>query len=266
MDSSASQAASPPQEHSPFGETHVHPPTTAHTHTAIMIHGRGDLAASFAEDLLTSPLSTASYFPSDLPSWRFVFPAAPCVWSAVFQESMPSWFEAASLAEPSARQDLQASGLRRSVEHVRHILEQEIALLGGDRSRVVLGGISQGGAVGMWTLLSLDAGIGGVFGVSTWLPFAEEAQGGCSTGASGLSLGLMSTGRENRRTPIFMGHGVDDAYVDVALGREAAQVLRRVGFMVHSKEYTGAEQEGHWFKVPEGLDDLHDFLVRFTSL
>lgn len=47
--------------------------------------------------------------------------------------------------------------------------------------------------------------------------------------------------------------------VDVQLGREARDVLSKVGFRVEWKEYLGAELEGHWIKVPEEVDDITAF-------
>ena len=67
------------------------------------------------------------------------------------------------------------------------------------------------------------------------------------------------------QVPVFMGHGADDAYVNVELGREAMQLLPRTGFRVRWKEYSGAEQEGHWLKVPEEMDDIYEFLSGLTK-
>jgi len=63
-------------------------------------------------------------------------------------------------------------------------------------------------------------------------------------------------------TPVFLGHGVDDAYVDVELGRQAVRVLTRIGFDTEWREYSGADQEGHWLKMPEEMDDIVDFISR----
>ena len=49
-------------------------------------------------------------------------------------------------------------------------------------------------------------------------------------------------------TPVFLGYGVDDAYVDVELGRQARDVLVQAGMDVEWREYVGAEQEGYWIQ------------------
>ena len=50
--------------------------------------------------------------------------------------------------------------------------------------------------------------------------------------------------RSSSLTPVLMGHGIDDAYVDIELGRQAAGVLLQIGLVVEWKEYSGAEEEG----------------------
>lgn len=256
------------------GPTHVVFPTITHSHTAIILHGRGDTGAEHAEEFLSSPLSSGKTLQDLLPGWRWVFPSAPKRWSTAFQEDMPAWFEAHSLADPSARQDLQTPGIQASLHNISKVIAEEVNRLGGVSSKVVLGGISQGGAVALLTLLSGRAkGIGGFFAASTWLPFASDVEYALfheelpldtdmtpRAAMLWMFAGTDGHGAVDRRATFLLGHGADDAYVDVELGREAARILRRVGYEVVWKEYTGAEQEGHWFKVPEGIDDVFDVL------
>ena len=60
----------------------------------------------------------------------------------MFQEDMPAWFEAHSLTDITARQDLQVSGIRDSVDHVTVIINEEIRRLNGNPRKLLLGGIS----------------------------------------------------------------------------------------------------------------------------
>jgi predicted esterase len=62
------------------------------------------------------------------------------------------------------------------------------------------------------------------------------------------------------RTLVFLGHGKSDDKVTIDLGREAAMILKEIGMQVRWEEY----DEGHWYKVPEQIDSLVDFLK--TSL
>jgi predicted esterase len=207
---------------------------------------------------------------------------------------LPAWFEAHSLTDTTEREDLQMEGIRQSVAYLRSILEQEVARLGGESGRVVIMGISQGGAIGMWTLLcqgNLDRRFGAFVGASTWLPFAANIQEflgrkddrvaskpGAGTGSSdGFVRDMMSAWSRSAEsqltgpslpalsTPVILGHGSDDAFVGVELGRQAHRVLSHVGFQAEWKEYSGAELEGHWLKAPEQIDDIAAFLEKVTS-
>ena len=188
---------------------------------------------------------------------------------------MPAWFEAHSLTDVTARQDLQMDGIRESVKYLTDVFGEEIERLGGAADRVVLGGISQGGAIGLWTLLCAGwdkptGRLGGFLGVSTWLPFAEDLErylGRDSRANPGISsddieISAADVFVESMTTPtkrvliergssdpllsipVFFGHGTDDAYVDIELGRQAAHVLSKIGLRIEWREYSGADQEG----------------------
>ncbi|CVK86483.1 related to lysophospholipase [Fusarium mangiferae] len=264
----------------PFGAVYIVEPIESHTHTAILLHGRGSNGEEFAQELFEETLlSDQSSLAQQLPSWRWVFPSSRELWSTAFQEDMPAWFEAHSLTDITARQDLQIPGIKESVSYIKTILDQESQNLGGDMSKIVLGGISQGAAVGMWTLLcrdTIERPIGAFFATNTWLPFApsieqylsNEPTSPMDTGtefvAEMLAQSNVSLPQAQERLPstnVFLGHGTDDAYVDVELGRKARDIILQAGFTVEWREYQGAELEGHWFKAPEEVDDILNFLV-----
>ncbi|KAI2626387.1 Phospholipase/Carboxylesterase-domain-containing protein [Xylaria nigripes] len=150
------------------------------THTGIVLHGRGSNGEEFAEEFMASTLSSGQSLQEKLPGWRWVFPTSPELWSTAFQETMTAWFEAHSLSDITARQELQVDGLRESVRYISNILRDEIEKLHGDSEKVVLGGISQGGAAGLWTILCQEAPtvgiLGGFFAASTWPPFASNVE------------------------------------------------------------------------------------------
>ncbi|KAI0131413.1 Alpha/Beta hydrolase protein [Daldinia grandis] len=273
-----------------FGPTHVVEPTTRHTHTVILLHGRGSTGEDFAEELFDSMRPTEQTMTQRLPAWRWVFPSSKQLWSTTFEEELAAWFEAHSLTDVTARQDLQIPGIRESVQHLCTILNDEIVRLDGFADRVILGGISQGAAIAIWVLLCQDMParrLGAFVGVSTWLPFAANIESFLSPSAinhdhNARNTSLASSEADSflesmmgalRRalpdssvrqsflsTPVFLGHGIDDAYVDIELGRQARHVLTQIGFEVEWKNYTGADQEGHWLKVPEEVDDIVHFL------
>lgn len=57
-------------------------------------------------------------------------------------------------------------------------------------------------------------------------------------------------------TPIFLGHGRNDEKVSVHLGGQAIRVLEALGCRVTWRDY----DEGHWYKVPEKINDIVEFL------
>lgn len=57
--------------------------------------------------------------------------------------------------------------------------------------------------------------------------------------------------------PCFLGHGTADKKVSVNLGEETRDVLARLGVRVTWKSYEGF---GHWWKEPDEIDHLVEFL------
>lgn len=276
-----------------FGKTFYIEPKARHTHTAIMLHGRGSDGEEFADEFFDTRMSDGSTFAEKLPSWKWVFPSSQTLWSTAFEEEMPAWFEAHSLTDITTRQALQISGIQGSVKYLTDIVDQEVTRLQGKADQVIMIGISQGAAIGLWTLFSLNVAstkVGAFIGASAWLPFANKLKHySCQKthsqsdshstknrievedfikeliptpihGASPVAAsGLMNN------TPVFLGHGIDDAYVDVELGRQARDVLASIGFNVEWQEYEGAEQEGHWLKEPEETDDIFQFIQKVVT-
>lgn len=227
---------------SEFPTPHVIPPSSPHTHTIILLHGRGSNGPEFAEELFEGHTSQGSSLRDHLSGWKWVFPTSQTRFSTVFQQDMDEWFDIYSLTDPGLRQELQADGLRQSVAFVRRVVEEEISGVDGDAGRVVLGGISQGCATAIRALLSSPS-LGAFVGFSGWMPFPDDAR----------DIG------SNRDTPIFLTHAKDDGVVDFELGLQLRNILQQqLGMKVTWKEYDDA---GHWIKEPEGFDDFVDFLA-----
>ncbi|KAK6504989.1 hypothetical protein TWF481_006922 [Arthrobotrys musiformis] len=272
---------SPPTHEYPA--PHIIPPTPPglHTHTIIFLHGRGSTGLELADELGSSKLSgppDANIF-SQLPHVKWVFPTAKPRFSSVFQEEMTEWFDIYSLNDPSAKDELQIEGLREAVLFLKGLLDAEIAIV-GDSRRVILGGISQGEATALMVLLTGGYSLAGFVGFSGWIPFAHRIQNGSLANSNSSTFRiriaqdlnhLLQTSWETRgnvgyNTPVLLGHGRDDAYVDFKLGSQVRDILRNLGYEVDWCEYEGAEQEGHWFKEPEGLDDIVKFVKEKCAL
>jgi predicted esterase len=209
---------------------------------------------------------------------------------------MYSWFDAYSLTDINERSDLQIPGLRESVADILQVIEGELDLLDGRASRIYIGGISQGMATALWTLLCCTVlgqhreSIGGFLGFCGWLPFAnrlecfdEQLQDYHSLEPRpflGVVKELLVEMFPNLRslqdtpladvrdrpfkvsTPVFLSHGTDDIWVPVELGRQAAEIFKKLASHVEWNEFTGAEEDGHWIKEPEGFDQIMSFIEK----
>jgi predicted esterase len=76
------------------------------------------------------------------------------------------WYDGSGDWEPEAR-----GNMRESVEHIQALIRDEVRLLGGDASRVVLMGFSQGCAMALTSLLLWEGdALGAVVGMSGFIP------------------------------------------------------------------------------------------------
>ncbi len=236
-------------------------PSAPHTHTVVFLHGRGDTARHFAATLGLSVDSRGRSLPEALPSFRWVFPQAPMRKCANAPPTWPQWYDVWDVNNFANHEELQAVGLREVVPAIRRILASEAGLLGGRWDRLVLAGISMGGATSVHTLFNLDVPIaaggrlGAFLGFSCRCPFA-----GRSLAEMRNILGLEDVPADDvvlRSTPVLLEHCTDDPLVLVQSGRELRDTLRGFGVNVKWKEYPDG---GHWFKSPTGMDDVVDFL------
>jgi lysophospholipase-1 len=127
----------------------------------------------------------------------------------------------------------------------------------------VLGGFSQGGAMGLFSGLTSKVKLAGIVALSSYLllslKFAE----------------LVPSPDVNRDTPIFMGHGDSDQVVNTQLGKMSHELLKGLGYNATLKIYEWVEiedfhgyclllieisrQMGHSACLEE-LDDIEAFL------
>ncbi|KAM0209426.1 hypothetical protein ACHAQI_006473 [Fusarium lateritium] len=267
-------------------------PSKNHTHSIIFLHGLGSNGEKFGRELIeTGICSDGKSLPNLLPGARFIFPTSKRRRSSAYKRAMlTQWFDIASLEDPSYRSQTQYQGLEQSSREIIQVINEERDKVSA--KNVILGGISQGCAMSLMCLLALDFPIGGFIGMSGWLPFAadiervvdENTEGHASDdednpfeifdGESDLRdagaqvhdyvkelLALVSpgpsTGLGALSTSVFLGHGEADEKILPALGEQACRVLRSTGFEV---EWKGYEGQGHWYKIPDQIDDIVKFI------
>ena len=284
----------------------VFSPRGSHTHTFIMLHGRGDTARNFGPQFLVSEHSSGKILRDLFPGMKWIFPTAK---SRLVAESngykMHQWFDIATLKNPSSRIELQLEGLRESCSLIRFLIAEEMKSI--PCKNIILGGLSQGCATVLCTLLTFEPSrmeeredtdaLGAVIGMSGWLPLNKQidevlqqtaAPGGHndpddesdtaisqSTQPSRVieafnlvrnnmhSSSLDTDRPANLKVPIFLGHGTGDYVVEPHLGEEAASTMRDLGFDVTWKAY---EDFHHWYKEPDEIDDMIEFLQEKTGL
>lgn len=165
------------------------PPLRSHRQTFIILHGRGSSASKFGPDILSSAVSLPQddshlqcTLSSAFPYAKFVFPTALRSRATVYKRSIINqWFDSWTLDASSQEQGgkeheyPQVDGLRETCVYIHELLRQEISLIGGDAKNVVLGGLSQGCAAALVSLLLWDGDpLGAAFGMCGWLPFRKQ--------------------------------------------------------------------------------------------
>ncbi|HEX4583193.1 MAG TPA: alpha/beta fold hydrolase [Burkholderiaceae bacterium] len=154
------------------------------------------------------------------PAARYVFPHAPQ--RAVTINGgmvMRAWFDILD-ASIDRRED--PGGIRQSQTQVEALIEREVAR-GTARSRIVLAGFSQGGAIALQTGLRQPQALAALVVLSAYLPLAQSAAAEATAAA--------------RSTPIFMAHGHDDNVIPIGRAESSRAALVALGFRVQWHEY-----------------------------
>ncbi|CAI7587178.1 unnamed protein product [Penicillium pancosmium] len=155
----------------------IQPLSKDHTHTIISLHGRGSNSERYGRELLES-----ANLQWRLPTVKFVFPTASKRRSTALKKiPINQWFDNYSLEDPGQITDLQIEGLCETAEFIRGLIDQEAWVLGeGGYKKVILWGLSQGCAAGIFTLLggwpdmTDEKSLGAFIGLSGWLPFEQQ--------------------------------------------------------------------------------------------
>ena len=128
----------------PFPEPHVILPTSIHTHTVVLLHGRGSNGGEFADEFFQGETSSEESLLQLFPGFKWIFPTAHQSFSTVFQEDLVEWFDIYSLTDPSSREELQIDGLRDSVAFIQGLIDKEVQAWGPSaQDRIILGGKSR---------------------------------------------------------------------------------------------------------------------------
>ncbi|KAK6511272.1 hypothetical protein TWF481_000193 [Arthrobotrys musiformis] len=170
-------AGTTPPEQVKYPNPFIVTPTTPHTHTIILLHGRGSNGPKFGTEFITSPTSTGATLQTTLPFAKWIFPTAKKRRAVLFKRiPINQWFDIYDINNQSYREHLQVDGLQETTELVHTLIEEEIRS-GIPAERIVVGGLSQGCAASLYAMLCYKRRIGGYIGMCGWLPFAKYVEG-----------------------------------------------------------------------------------------
>jgi len=204
----------------------------APTASVIVLHGLGADGNDFvpvAQELDLSPVGDV----------RFVFPHAPVMPVTINGGyEMRAWYDILG-ADLVQRED--EKGLRSSLALVEALIAREKSR-GIPADRIVLAGFSQGCAMALLTGLRHGETLGGIVGMSGYLPLAA------TTAAERHA--------RNMATPIFLAHGRMDPVVPLARAIASRDALQALGYPVEWHEYPMAHSV-----CMEEIADLNRWLV-----
>jgi phospholipase/carboxylesterase len=181
--------------------------------SVIWLHGLGADGHDFA------PIVPQLRLPDAL-AVRFVFPHAPHRAVTINQGlTMRAWYDIRTLGTGLV-EDM--AGIAESTALVEGFLQRE-SELGIAHRHIVLAGFSQGGAIALHAGLRTAAGLAGIMGLSTYLPYREKL--------------AAEAGAANRGTPILLCHGRQDSVLPFQLGELARDSLRALGYAVQWQAY-----------------------------
>jgi len=209
----------------------AHPTKEAKQHTAtlIFLHGLGDTGHGWLD----------GFSQICAPHVKIICPNAPTQAVTLnFGMQMPSWFDIKALTFDAEEDEV---GIKQSSDVVKKIIEDE-EKLGIPTNRIVVGGFSQGGAVGLNTFVTLPKKLAGCIGLSTFLPLHKQFPGSCAA--------------ENKDTKVFIGHGTSDPVVKYVIGQKTKEVLKSHYSNTKFNSYNGL---GH-SSSPKEMKDVSDFL------
>ena len=205
----------------------------------IFLHGLGDTPAGWSSLEFQLP-----QLKPRLANLHYVFPHAPTLPISINGGmQMPSWFDLFDWPIEVGCTDDRPNKLK-GVDAVHAEIDKLVAQ-GVDRSKIVIGGFSQGGAIGLLAAYhphGRNPGVGGCVALSGWLTLVDE----------------LNVPEEAKATPLFWGHGLYDDKVLFDQQTFGTQKLEELGVQeIDRRQYP----MGH-SSDPDEIVALAEFLDR----
>ena len=207
------------------------------THAIIWLHGLGANAHDFVDiiPLLNLPQSKAI---------KFIFPNAPQIAVTVNAGYvMPAWYDILEMNALGRKVD--HAGIVNSVAQIAELVKQQ-NVLGIPSNRIFLAGFSQGGAIAYQAALTYSERLAGVIALSTYIPDLTQ-----------LEQAFKSI---QMQLPVFVAHGLYDDVVVPTLGKQAYNLVTRLGCTAEWHDYPMAHNV-----CPEQIADIGQWLTEQLS-
>lgn len=146
---------------------------------------------------------------------------------------MPSWFDLKTL-DMYGPED--ADGIKAATANIKSLIQSEISA-GIPASRIIIGGFSQGGALALYTGLTFPQPLGGIIGLSCWLP---------------LHKSFPDAKQTSEGVPIFQCHGEVDPVVPYKYGQLSHYSLKAFMTSAQFTSYPGLSHSSS----PEEMNDI----------
>ncbi|KAG5440241.1 hypothetical protein PCANB_001811 [Pneumocystis canis] len=147
------------------------PSRARHTATIIFAHGLGDSGTGWS--FLGEEIGNKNSF----QHIKWIFPNAPNQPVTINMGlKMPSWYDIFSLNDINEKED--EEGMLKSVQQLQHFITQEVEQ-GILSERIIIGGFSQGSVISLLTGLTSERKLGGIIGLSGYLPLRNKIHMEC---------------------------------------------------------------------------------------
>lgn len=144
------------------------------------------------------------------------------------------------------------AGILKSRSYVNGLVESEIKDHNISSDRIIVGGFSQGGAISLFTGLTIKRKLAGIFGLSCYLVLGDK-----------ISELAKEANKVNQDTPFFIAHGDADPVVRYDWGKKTAQVIEKdLGHKVEFKTYRNLPHSA----ALEEIDDLESWMKKCLTL
>ena len=170
------------------------------TSSLVWMHGLGDSAEGWLDVFGTSE----TFAPEGMRVRLLTAPMSPVTINSGFKTN--SWYDITDLSTQDGRAN--QADIDRNSEDIQSILDEEAECHQGDISKVYIGGFSQGCAMAMHNSMLRNGSLGGVVGLSGYLP----------------PLSKISP----QNSPTLICHGDNDSVVFI---EDAEQSYLRGGFL-----------------------------------